>query len=131
MLKINYKKIVVSGCIILAMFVLNIAGIKDKIWNTIDVAWADDEDDYLSNNDDSGSNSIINTSPTNNVAQKTETKTVYKKLSDTVSTNTVTTIRHDSDGDGIYDDEDPHPTINENFIVKDNNLNGIDDRYEQ
>jgi hypothetical protein len=74
---------------------------------------------------------VIDTSPSSNTKQKTEYITVYKKLSDTVTTKTDTITRHDSDGDGLYDDEDPHPTINEYFIVKDDNLNGIDDRYEQ
>lgn len=74
---------------------------------------------------------VINTSPSSNTTQKTEYVTVYKKLSDTVTTKTDTITRHDADGDGLYDDEDPHPTINEYYIVKDSNLNGIDDRYEQ
>lgn len=74
---------------------------------------------------------VIDTSPSSNTKQKTEYITVYKKLSDTVTTKTDTITRHDSDGDGLYDDEDPHPTINEYFIVKDDNFNGIDDRYEQ
>jgi hypothetical protein len=73
---------------------------------------------------------VIDTNPSNNTKQKTEYVTVYKKLSDTITTKTDTITRHDSDGDGLYDDEDPHPTINEYFIVKDDNLNGIDDRYE-
>lgn len=96
--------------------------------------WAADEED----NDDDDEKEIkapatvkvIDTNPSNNTTQKTEYVTVYKKLSDTVSTTTDTITRHDSDGDGLYDDEDSHPTINEYFIVKDDNLNGIDDRYE-
>jgi len=75
--------------------------------------------------------SVINTSPAKKSTKKTETVTEYRKLSDTVTQVLTTITRHDSDGDGIYDDEDPHPTINEYFIVVDDNLNGIDDRYEQ
>jgi hypothetical protein len=57
---------------------------------------------------------------------------IQKVINTVVPVTTVTTTeRVDSDSDGIYDDEDPHPTINEYFIVKDDNLNGIDDRYEQ
>ena len=63
--------------------------------------------------------------------KKTEYRTEYVKLSDTVSTKTTTVTKYDSDGDGVLDDKDAHPTINENFVVKDGNLNGIDDRYEQ
>lgn len=62
---------------------------------------------------------------------KIEYKTVYAKLPDTVAYITKKIPRYDSDGDGLYDDEDTHPEINEFFIVKDDNLNGIDDRYEQ
>lgn len=60
-----------------------------------------------------------------------EYETVYVKLPDTVVTTTKKIPRYDSDKDGMYDDEDPHPAINEFFIVKDENRNGIDDSYEQ
>jgi hypothetical protein len=76
----------------------------------------DEEDDEDEDEDDSES--------------ETKTETVYVKLSDTVTQKVETTTRHDSDGDGIYDDEDKYPKINDNFIVKDENLNGIDDKYE-
>mgnify|MGYP001466580516 CR=1 FL=1 len=81
--------------------------------------------------DDEHVSSVINTSPDKKTTKKTETVTEYRKLSDTVTQIITTITKHDSDGDGIYDDEDPHPTINEYFIVVDDNLNGIDDRYEQ
>lgn len=91
---------------------------------------ADNESE--SDSEDGGQvTSVINTSPAKNTAQKTETVTEYKKLSDTITQVITTITRHDSDGDGLYDDEDPHPTINEYFIVKDDNSNGIDDQYEQ
>lgn len=64
-------------------------------------------------------------------SKKVEYKTVYVKLPDQIVTTTKEIPRHDSDGDGLYDDEDPHPTINEFLIVKDDNLDGIDDKYEQ
>ena len=67
----------------------------------------------------------------NHSVQKTEYKTITTKLSDTVTNTSIVETKHDSDGDGIFDEEDAHPTINEHFIVKDDNLNGIDDRYEQ
>ena len=74
---------------------------------------------------------VINTTPEKNSVQKTEYKTITTKLSDTVTNTSIVETKHDSDGDGIFDEEDAHPTINEHFIVKDDNLNGIDDRYEQ
>jgi len=93
-------------------------------------AFAEDEDDEKDDDKKQATVKVIDTNPANNITQKTEYVTVYKNLSDAVSTTTDTITRHDSDGDGLYDDEDPHPTINEYFIVKDDNLNGIDDRYE-
>lgn len=67
---------------------------------------------------------------TKQTAPKTEYKTIYRQLPATTVETPVTTVRHDSDSDGLYDDEDAHPTINDYFIVKDDNLDGIDDRYE-
>lgn len=100
------------------------------IFSAHKIARAEDDDER--EHDDEKNFQVIDTNPdTSAKPQKTEYKTVYTKLSDTVSQQTIATIRHDSDGDGLYDDVDPHPTINENFIVKDDNLNGIDDRYEQ
>ena len=74
---------------------------------------------------------VIDTNPAKKTVKKTETVTEYKKLSDTITQIITTITRHDSDGDGLYDDEDAHPTINDYFIVVDDNLNGIDDKYEQ
>ena len=62
---------------------------------------------------------------------KIEYEFVTQKLPDTVVDTVVEIPRYDSDGDGLYDDEDPHPDINEFLIVKDDNLNGIDDKYER
>ncbi|MDO8240653.1 MAG: hypothetical protein Q7T51_01595 [Candidatus Moranbacteria bacterium] len=124
----NYKKIIgLLGVVMIAVFVFNIPAIQNKIADNVNTAWADDDEEEYDDED----NRVINTAPESNVVQKTETKTIYTKLSDTVSTTTTTITKHDSDGDGMYDEEDPHPTINESFIVKDDNLNGIDDRYEQ
>lgn len=61
---------------------------------------------------------------------KTETVTTYVKLPDQVIKQNVVTTIYDSDGDGIFDPDDKHPQIHELLIVKDENLNGIDDAYE-
>lgn len=87
------------------------------------------ENEYES--DDEHVTTVINTDPAKETVKKTETVTEYKKLSDTITQIITTITRHDSDGDGLYDDEDAHPTINDYFIVIDDNLNGIDDKYEQ
>jgi hypothetical protein len=89
------------------------------------------EDDKNESDDHESPSTVIDTSPEKKSPKKTETITEYRKLSDIVTQIITTVTKHDSDGDGIYDDEDPHPTINEYFIVKDDNSNGIDDRYEQ
>lgn len=90
-----------------------------------------EDDEEEEEEDDDENFEVIDTTPAKNETKKNETKTIKTKLSDTVTQTTTTTIRHDSDGDGKYDDEDPHPTINEYFIVKDDDLNGIDDKYEK
>lgn len=77
-------------------------------------------------NDGYGSSSVEE-----NGGRDPETVTNEVKLSDTVTQKTVTTTRFDSDGDGIFDEEDTHPVINDYFIVEDANRNGIVDRYEQ
>jgi len=119
-MKENKKKYLVAS---LFVIILAVAGFQ-----RIAMAEDDEEDER---EDDERVSSVIDTNPEKKNTKKTETITIYKKLSDTVTQVVTTITKHDSDGDGIYDDEDPHPTINEYFIVKDDNLNGIDDRYEQ
>ncbi len=53
------------------------------------------------------------------------------RLNDRVVKETVTVIRSDSDGDGILDDEDKFPNVNDYLIVRDDNRNGIVDEYEK
>lgn len=90
----------------------------------------EDEEEEDDDDEDDDRFEVIDTNPDNNETQQNETKTITTKLSDTVTQTATTTVRHDSDGDGKYDDEDAHPTINEYFIVADDNQNGIDDQYE-
>lgn len=127
-MKIKRKKFtagLIIGLLLSAFFLFN------KNWlNQFNIAAvkADDENER----DDGGSRvPIINTNPSNNTPKQAETKTIYEKLSDTVTKITETTTQFDSDGDGIFDEQDKNPTINDNYIVKDANLNGIDDQYEQ
>ncbi|OGI16318.1 MAG: hypothetical protein A2Z52_02135 [Candidatus Moranbacteria bacterium RBG_19FT_COMBO_42_6] len=125
MAKMKVKKILALAGIAI---MISISAVVISNPQYVKVALADDDEEEEDDDDDSVK--VIDTSPENNTKQETEYITVYRKLSDTVTTKTDTIIRHDSDGDGLYDDEDAHPTINEYFIVKDDNLNGIDDRYE-
>lgn len=59
--------------------------------------------------------------------QNTETV----KVSDTVTKEITTIIKKDRDGDGVFDEQDQFPDINDHFIVKDDNNNGIVDTYEK
>ena len=63
--------------------------------------------------------------------QEPTVETSSRQVSTYVSEKTVTTTIFDSDGDGIFDDEDQYPQINNHFIVEDENANGIVDEYEQ
>lgn len=49
----------------------------------------------------------------------------------TTTIQTTTTTLNDQDGDGLYDNEDPHPGIPEFIIVPDENKNGIVDTFEE
>lgn len=51
-------------------------------------------------------------------------------ISDTVSQNITTIVTADNDGDGIFDKDDKYPTVNDHFIVVDDDRNGIVDSYE-
>ncbi len=79
----------------------------------------DDEDDEEDEEDDDS-----------NTEKVTTYETIYVKLSDTVVERATQVPLHDSDSDGLYDDEDPFPYINKFFVVEDNDLNGIEDAYE-
>jgi hypothetical protein len=103
------------------------------------VSLADDneyEDQHRNNNPAPVSVPVSTTVPVQEKTVKTNTpkieyKTIYQQLPDTVIDTITEVPRYDSDSDGIYDDEDAYPNINDFLIVKDDNLNGIDDRYEK
>jgi hypothetical protein len=58
------------------------------------------------------------------IGQTAQAKTV-------TSTSTEVITLKDSDGDGLLDADDPHPSIAEIYIVKDENKNGIVDEFEK
>jgi len=64
-----------------------------------------------------------------NTDKSTSSRLKKPDISTTVKTTVV--IKSDADGDGLFDNEDPHPDINENIIVLDDNRNGIVDSYEE
>lgn len=53
------------------------------------------------------------------IPAKTIVKTVLKDV-----------VLKDSDRDGLFDDQDPYPTIPEIYIVRDDNNNGVVDQYD-
>lgn len=124
---------IIKFIIIIGVFAVGIFLFKENFSNYRNIAWAEDDEseNERESDEDSSPNTVIDTNPDKKSSKKTETVTIYKKLNDTVTQIVTTITKHDSDGDGIYDDEDSHPAINEYFIVRDDNLNGIDDRYEQ
>ncbi len=75
----------------------------------------DDDEEEHSSASDSGNSS-------NNGSTKTEI---------TTNINTKTIVQKDSDGDGLLDEKDPHPTIPEIYIVADDDVNGIVDQFEK
>lgn len=87
----------------------------------------DEKDDYEEDEDDENENEK---GDDNDKKKKEETVTYYVRLSDQITRETTIKTITDSDGDGIYDNEDNNPTINNNYITKDENLNGIVDTYE-
>ena len=96
----------------------------------VPVALADDENEDEDEDEDDKEENRESNNSSNNSSTKTKYKTIYVKLPDQVVQTTQQIPRYDSDGDGMYDDEDPHPEINEFLIVKDENNNVIDDQYE-
>lgn len=64
--------------------------------------------------------------------EKEETITQTIKLPDKYITRTIieNIIKKDTDRDGLLDENDPHPSIAEIYIVNDSNKNGIDDKYD-
>lgn len=63
--------------------------------------------------------------------KETTTEVYSTQISNEVRRETVKNTFFDNDRDGIFDNEDKNPTINDFFIVKDDNRNGIVDEYEQ
>jgi hypothetical protein len=53
------------------------------------------------------------------------------EIKTTTDISTETVIQKDSDGDGLLDEQDPHPNIPEIYIVTDDNRNGIVDQFEK
>lgn len=91
-------------------------------------AHADDDEEERDNEEDD-ERAPVSTS-TSSSKPKTETVTTYVKLPDQIIKRLITNTIYDSDGDGVFDPDDPTPNLNDIFIVKDDNANGINDAYE-
>lgn len=88
-------------------------------------AWAEDDEDEDENEEESSQESVVKE------VQTPTTSTKVEKPTTSTSVETKTTILRDSDGDGILDKDDTHPTIAEIYIVEDSNKNGIVDKFEK
>jgi uncharacterized membrane protein len=122
------KKILFIGVsmlvLVFAFFVLDISKKNNSDFEIKNVLAEDDNEEDNEDNEDSEEFE-------EREVQETISETSYQQVSDNVQKETVTTTLFDSDRDGIFDDEDTHPTINDFFIVKDDDKNGIVDKYEQ
>lgn len=89
----------------------------------------DDEEEYEEDDDE---NEDVKVEPSSS-SEKTVTveETIVVEPAKIVTENQLQTISlSDRDRDGIPDDEDKHPDIAEIYIVKDDDLNGIVDTFE-
>ncbi len=120
------KHMVVS----LAMLISVVIFIFSILFSRIAVA-VEDDDEYEQAED------VVNHDVENDrkyvaVVDQTPVVTTEKiTVSETVSKEITTTTQSDVDGDGVFDDKDEYPNINNYFIVKDDNRNGIVDTYEK
>jgi uncharacterized protein YxeA len=103
----------------------------DKESDLVNVAADDDEEDEEDKEDEEDEEDEEDDDDDDDDEKKTEVITIYETLPDRTSVKTETSTRYDSDGDGVFDNEDANPNINENFIVEDGDKNGIVDSYEQ
>lgn len=97
------------------------------------IAHAEDDDEEAEHEDSEEDDDKNEASPSSSAASssKSSSTTTQSTTNTSVVTQEVTVERRtDSDGDGIFDDEDAYPTINDNIIVRDDNRNGIVDEYE-
>jgi hypothetical protein len=69
-------------------------------------------------------------SETQQVSQPKTSGTVPQTAVPSNQITTVSTVVNDSDGDGLFDDEDPHPYIAEIYIANDGNQNGLVDSLD-
>jgi hypothetical protein len=100
------------------------------------VAHADDDDKYERDDEEEYVQPapIVEQAPVVEIVEVSKPKTVTQTITDPSTTVVVNETRDveytDTDRDGLIDLEDPHPSIPEMFIVKDENFNGIVDTFE-
>jgi hypothetical protein len=92
------------------------------------VSFADDDEEREEEGEDEEDERSEKKNNTESESVKTSTPPSVPVT--TITQKTTTTVLKDSDGDGLYNNEDPHPTIPEIYIVQDENRNGIVDHFE-
>jgi len=91
----------------------------------------DDEEEYDEDEDDEDKDEDEEDESSSSEKTVTVQETIVVEPAKIVTENQLQTISlSDRDRDGIPDDEDKHPDIAEIYIVKDDNLNGIVDTFE-
>lgn len=118
------KIVFLSGLIILLALSLFASEIfqKEKSFVESKIVLADDNDEDEEDDDKDDDNKKV---------YETIVETSYVQVSANVKKEITKTTLFDSDRDGIFDEEDEHPAINNFFIAIDQNKNGIVDKYEQ
>lgn len=96
------------------------------------VALADEDDEEEGDEDEEEDEDEDDARNVSSVESSPKTVTEIIRLPDQIITKTIMEIvyENDSDRDGLIDRNDPHPSIPEIYITKDENKNGISDDYE-
>ncbi len=97
-------------------------------WNTVHAEDDEEQEDDREEDDNDEEEAKDDSQPDSN--KSTTLKQPALVPITTTTQQKITTVLVDSDGDGLYDNEDPHPSIPEIFIVYDDNRNGIADHFE-
>ena len=91
---------------------------------------ADEYDEYDKSDAYDKSDSYDSYDSYDSSSDEEETEKIENTYID-ISNRTSTMILGDGDGDGILDNEDPHPNVAEQFVVSDDDKNGIVDSFEK
>ena len=93
------------------------------------IAWAEDEEEQEDEKDEEDEEDEEDEKDDEEKSSDSESKTTITYVPVTTIIKRLVTLK-DSDGDGIEDPQDPHPSVAEIYVVKDENFNGVVDQFE-